>query len=107
MATLQTFFKTWLQQWICHCYSARCLAADPYFGITSPITRCFGKPKELARSTQDSVRPAMLLTLILCDFKGYAHCRRPLLEQALRDLVYMWIRISWFCVLNGLEQREL
>ena len=49
----------------------------------------------------------MLLILILCDFKGYAHCRRPLLEQALRDLVYTWIRISWFCVLNGLEQREL
>ena len=38
-----------------HCYSALCLAADPYFGITSPITRCFGKPKKLARSTPDSV----------------------------------------------------
>ena len=45
MATLQTFFKTWLQQWFRHCYSALCLAADPYFGITPPITRCFGKPK--------------------------------------------------------------
>ena len=38
---------------------------------------------------------------------GYAHCRRPLLEQAFCDLVYTWIRISWFCLLNGPEQREL
>ena len=102
MATLQTFSKTWLQQWFRHCYSALCLAADPYLGITPTITRCFGKPKKLTHSTPGSVRPSMLLILIIYDFKGYAHCRQPLLEQALRDFVYMWIRSSWFCVLNGL-----
>ena len=41
MATLQTFFKTWLQQWFRHCYSTLCLAADLHSGITPPITRCF------------------------------------------------------------------
>ena len=43
-----------------HCYSALCLAADLYFGITPPITRCFEKPKNWPAPCQ------LLCVLLFC-----------------------------------------
>ena len=41
-------------------------------------------------------RPNQDISSRLFDFKGYAHCRRPLLLQALRSLEDTWTRNSWF-----------